>query len=331
MPQSKLTYLIVGTFVIAAVAGLIVVLSVISGRGGESSTYYTRYDNVEGLKFGTPVFFEGFLAGQVDAITPELRDGRTSFRLSLKILSRLKIPEGSRADIIQPNLLSGRAITIAVGDGPKVIKPGGEIPPGPTSGLAALPDLVGSGQNLMISASELLVQMNQAAAQVNAWLQDDFPTLAGSYQELPGTLESELNALSGETRQVIGQVGDVMARAERVLSDRNLDDIDRIIADVHDTTARLEEVSRKLGGISDNVQAMTAQMHDFVADNKADMEGTVVDLRYTMETIARRVDAMTLNLEGTSRNLFEFSREIRRNPGLLLGGTAPKDEAAGRR
>jgi phospholipid/cholesterol/gamma-HCH transport system substrate-binding protein len=33
------------------------------------------------------------------------------------------------------------------------------------------------------------------------------------------------------------------------------------------------------------------------------------------------------NLEGAARNMFEFSRQIRQNPGLLLGGKPPTDEA----
>ena len=33
-------------------------------------------------------------------------------------------------------------------------------------------------------------------------------------------------------------------------------------------------------------------------------------MRYTMETIAERIDAMTYNLEGTSQNMYEFSRQI---------------------
>ena len=48
-------------------------------------------------------------------------------------------------------------------------------------------------------------------------------------------------------------------------------------------------------------------------------------MRYTMETIAERIDSVTYNLEGTSRNLYEFSRQIRINPGLLLGGTEPAE------
>jgi phospholipid/cholesterol/gamma-HCH transport system substrate-binding protein len=60
------------------------------------------------------------------------------------------------------------------------------------------------------------------------------------------------------------------------------------------------------------------------------VEKSVVDLRYIVESIARRIDSMNQNLEGAARNMYEFSRQIRQNPGLLLGGTPPEDAAARR-
>jgi phospholipid/cholesterol/gamma-HCH transport system substrate-binding protein len=53
------------------------------------------------------------------------------------------------------------------------------------------------------------------------------------------------------------------------------------------------------------------------------------DLRYTLQSVARHVDAVAQNLEATSRNLNEFSRVIRQNPGVLLDGSDPPDVAAG--
>jgi len=34
------------------------------------------------------------------------------------------------------------------------------------------------------------------------------------------------------------------------------------------------------------------------------------------------------NVEGTARNMYEFSREIRKNPGLLLSGGSPQEKTA---
>ncbi|MCF6247966.1 MAG: hypothetical protein L3J69_11470, partial [Desulfobacula sp.] len=38
------------------------------------------------------------------------------------------------------------------------------------------------------------------------------------------------------------------------------------------------------------------------------------------------IDAVNQNVEGTARNMYEFSRQIRQNPGLLLSGGSPQEK-----
>ena len=67
---------------------------------------------------------------------------------------------------------------------------------------------------------------------------------------------------------------------------------------------------------------------DSVGDSVGDAVGDAVgDLRYTLATISRTIDGITNNLEASSRNFAEFSRLIRQNPGLLIGGSPQEDEA----
>ena len=46
----------------------------------------------------------------------------------------------------------------------------------------------------------------------------------------------------------------------------------------------------------------------------------------SLESVARHIDAVNRNLEGTTRNMNEFSSRIRENPVLLLRGQSPPDE-----
>ncbi len=328
MPQSRLSYLLVGGFVLAVLAALIAVLAALSGRSGETSYYYTSYPNVAGLKYGTPVFYEGFLAGQVDGIRPRTEAGETRFRITLEILSDLQIPDDSVALIIQPNLLSGRAISIAAGGSRTSFEPGAEIPGGGASGLAALPELVGGGQDLVKQGRALMEQVTAAMKLVNDWLQADFERVAGKYEALPGSLQGDMAELSGQANDLIVDMGAVVGRVDRLLNDRTIADVGRTVDNVEKTTARMERASRDLEALSNNIETITVQLRNFMADNRPDMEGSIVDLRFTLENLAQRIDAVTYNMEGPSRNMYEFSRQIRLNPGLLLGGTAPEDEAA---
>jgi hypothetical protein len=46
--------------------------------------------------------------------------------------------------------------------------------------------------------------------------------------------------------------------------------------------------------------------------------------------VSRYSDSILQNLDSGSRNMSEFSRQIRENPARLIGGAAPSDEEARR-
>ena len=73
MRRDNLNYVLVGGVVVLALVLLLVSLVIITGRGGASTAYYTHYHNVAGLRYGAPVFYQGYRIGQVGAITPAAR------------------------------------------------------------------------------------------------------------------------------------------------------------------------------------------------------------------------------------------------------------------
>ena len=60
-------------------------------------------------------------------------------------------------------------------------------------------------------------------------------------------------------------------------------------------------------------------------ESRPDLQQAVVDLRNVLEQVSRYSDDILQNLDSTSRNMSEFSRQIRENPGRLIGGSAPRD------
>jgi phospholipid/cholesterol/gamma-HCH transport system substrate-binding protein len=65
-----------------------------------------------------------------------------------------------------------------------------------------------------------------------------------------------------------------------------------------------------------------------VSDNRGKIDDTLTDVRLIANSVARNIDSINHHLDGASRNMYEFTRQIRANPGLLLSGTSPPDEAA---
>jgi phospholipid/cholesterol/gamma-HCH transport system substrate-binding protein len=58
--------------------------------------------------------------------------------------------------------------------------------------------------------------------------------------------------------------------------------------------------------------------------NAKNVDKSTADLEYILRTVSANIDAITNNLEGTTRNMNEFSRLIRQNPGLLISGGSPE-------
>ncbi|NQV56914.1 MAG: MCE family protein, partial [Rhodospirillales bacterium] len=77
------------------------------------------------------------------------------------------------------------------------------------------------------------------------------------------------------------------------------------------------------------IDGLFGSVQSIVSDNRLDIDRTVVELRHSVESVARHIDAINQNVEGASRNMFEFSRQIRQNPGLLLGGKPIAEKATG--
>lgn len=326
MRPGKMAYFLVGLFVIVAVTALVVFLAVLTGRGDSTERYNTSFANVAGLKFGTPVYFEGFQAGQIERISPVESGTRTVFRIEISVLAELQIPRDSAVDIVQPNLLSGRALSIVAGKSETLISPGETIPAGDPAGLAALPGLIGAGDELVNDARVLMDEATAAMAQINYFVTHDLGDIAAQYKALPNSLQVQAASLTADLHNTIENANTVIGRTDAFLSQGNAESLAQTLANVETLTSSLADSSADLALIREDIKAITGQVRTVIADNKGDVEGSIVDLRFTMETIAERIDTLTYNMEGTSRNMYEFSRQIRLNPGLLLGGTAQSEQ-----
>lgn len=327
MRPSRIGYFVVGLFVLAMVSGLVSMLAVLGWKGEDTDSYKTFFHNVAGLKVGTPVYFEGYQAGEVEDIAPEETEKGTEFGVTFSVLADLDIPVDSEVVISQPNLLGGRTLSVIAGNAEDFADPGEVIESGDPTGLAALGGLVSGGEQLILEAHTLIIEATAAMAQINNWVTDDLGRVAEQYAALPTALQAEVTSLVTELRTAVTTANTVVERANLFLSDENAENVADTIANVAELSAELQQTSEELAAVGRDARIVLGQMRELVADNKTDIEGTVVDLRYTMETIASRIDSVTYNLEGTSRNMYEFSRQIRLNPGLLIGGTAQTETA----
>jgi phospholipid/cholesterol/gamma-HCH transport system substrate-binding protein len=161
-----------------------------------------------------------------------------------------------------------------------------------------------------------------------------------------------------ENRQRIDAIAANLERASgelaAVLSPANRAHVDAIAANLEKTSAEMTalmtpENRRRIEAMISSMDAAAEAAADLAGDLKGsqarldkilagvdglverggpNVEKSTVALRRILDSVARHIDSINLNLDGTARNLYEFSRQIRQNPGLLLGGKPPVDEAS---
>jgi phospholipid/cholesterol/gamma-HCH transport system substrate-binding protein len=320
MRDVRINYVIVGGFVVAMLAALLVVVALLTGRTGSTDTYITHLDNVNGVKYGTKVTYEGFVVGQVEDIVPLRADGRTSFRVILSVRESWPIPEGSTARVASAGILTAMTVDIKGGRSEKMLAPGSQIPGGPAANIfAVMNDMAGqvavlNQQGLL----PLLANINQRVDSLGAVLEKQAPDLLANLLAISSDLAVKTPRITADVQKMTGTL------SGQVLNDENARKLGQSIANVEALTAGLQDSRKK-------VDAVLTALDKAVEKNGPTVEASLKDLRYSLQSVARNIDSVTYNLESTSRNFNEFSRQLRENPGVLIGGTKPRDDAPGRR
>ncbi|HTH17940.1 MAG TPA: MlaD family protein [Magnetospirillum sp.] len=320
MRDVRINYVIVGGFVLSLLAALLVVVALLTGRTGSTDTYITHLGNVNGVKYGTKVTYEGFVVGQVEDIVPLRADGRTSFRVVMSVKQNWPIPEGSVARVAASGILSAMTVDIKGGTSEKMLPPGSQIPGGPAANIfATMNDMAGqiavlNQQGLL----PLLANINQRVDSLGAILEKQAPDLLANLVAISNDLAAKTPRITADVQKMTGTL------STQVVNDSNAQKISQSLTNVAELTAGLKDSRQKVD------QVLTA-LDKAVEKNGPTIEASLKDLRYTLQSVARNIDSITYNLESTSRNANEFTRQLRENPGVIIGGTKPREDAPGRR
>lgn len=307
MRRDTINYTVVGTFVVILFVAFLMVLYQITGRTGPVDYYYVFYGNVEGIKYGTPVLYEGYQIGQVDLVDPVKEAGGTEFKLTLSVIRGWQIPQDSVAAVVKSGLLSAVAINIEEGKSKEPLKP----------------ESVLQGQE----AADIFATMTDVAADIRDLSRN-------SLKPLLDNLNSQLNAIVGDVRvltndslkPLLDKLNQSSEKLEAILSDKNKENIDHILANLGSSSADLGTLIHNMERTRTTLDRIAVNVDRLIDENADNVDSTLKDLKKSMYAVSQHIDAVVNDLEGSSRNMYEFTRQIRDNPGLLLRSPAPADE-----
>jgi len=313
MRDTQKNYVVVGTFLLVLVGALIVWLAVLSGGATSSEAYYLEFDNVMGLKEGVQVFYEGYPVGQIDRISLNRPPDPPGYRLDVKIQEGWGIPQDSRAVITQAGFLSAVVIDIQAGRSEQLLPPGGRIPSvGATNILATVSHVAGKlGELTETSIKPILDQILDGT---------------GSIQ----TLTKDAPVIMENLKTFTVQLNQTVEHFNRLM-DRSGGRVDTILADFEHASGNVASLSTEIRQTGQRLDTLLISMNSLIAKNKGEINHSVADLHHTLEVLASHVQEISYNLESTTRNLNEFTAEIRRNPGTLIRGRDFQDDLEARK
>ncbi|MBL4748271.1 MAG: MCE family protein [Magnetovibrio sp.] len=302
MNTARINYVAAGAFVAVFLVGVIIAIALLTGRTGTTDNYFSIYKNVTGVKFGTLILYEGYPIGQVEDVIPVATGGTMLFRVNYTVNKGWKIPDDSIARIGASGLLSAITINIDAGTSSSPFKPGALV----------------KGTE----AADLFSIVGTMAGEVTNIAENDIRPLLKTIKTTVESLTGTINTVG----TLVNQDGTRMIQTFAKLADQLNERLPSITENIDTSTANFAVLSKKLSLTRDKLDRMLTKSESLIGDNQGDLRKSIADLRHVTSSLARHIDSVNQNVEGAARNMYEFSREIRKNPGLLLSGTAPKDK-----
>ncbi len=287
MRDGKQNYVIVGGFVVAMVTALIVWIALVSGRTGATDDYYVLFEDVSGLKPGLEIMFQGYRFGLIEKVEPIPGAG---FRVDVSVRRGWPIPSDSVA-VVKVGLFSAAVIDVEAGESDLLLTPGSQIPSAERGDAIA-------------AVGELANELADVVRDVQ--------------EKIPGIVDN-VEQVSDEMKTTVGQLN-------KMLEPRNVDRVGSILANMDKATADVNSVITDLSESRQGIDAVVRKLDGLLEEDRGDLAVAIADLRYSLATMSRHIDAIGANLETTTRNLNEFSRQVRDNPGVLLSGRETADD-----
>lgn len=321
MRSSKINYLLVGVFVIGMVVAVVVSVALLTGRTGATDRYYSQYANVTGVKFGTQVVYEGYPIGQVEKVTPEEKDGRMRFRVDFGVLENWRIPADSVAEIAAPGLLAAVTLSIHAGKDRQSLKPGSEVKSRERSDIFSVVSSVASdfGELTETNVKPLLANVNRAVETINRIIEKEGENLFRDARKVTVDLAGVVAVMAEKVPVITKDIEEFISKMNKTG-----DEFAQLMTPAN--RQKLEAAVANLDQASSQMNAILKDVQDLMKKDDGDVRKTVAETRYIVESVSRHIDSINQNMDGAARNMYEFTRQIRQNPGLLLGSQAPEDK-----
>lgn len=255
-----------------------------------SRTYYTLYDNVEGLAPSTPVTINGMTVGKVKSIAFK-GDGSAKLLVTLLIDNDFQFSKNSKAELYDLGLIGGKAVAILPAfDNAETAKSGSYLETTVKAGLTELVNqrltpLQEKIENVMVSTDSLLTSLNEVLdsktknnikegiAELNATISSFKQTSMSLNRLVDDNQESLTSTISNfkTTSENFSKLSDSLANANLAATMRDLQstiqNFDAIMLSINNGEGTVGKLLKD-EGLYDNLEAASKEMEALIRDIK---------------------------------------------------------------
>jgi len=295
-------YFLVGLFTLVIGGLTIFALLLMGGKNNEADTYYSYFENVTGLSYGNPVYYEGYRVGQVENIIPETKNGQLFFKTEYTLIDGWNIPKDSITKIQSSGLLSDMSLSIYAGKSNEYIKPNHEI-----KGI--------KGDDIMATVTKLANDLSTLNKEKITPL---FDLIYERVDTITKSLETDIPAILTSVDDLVKNMNGLVNDANKLLTEGNIEGVEKIISN-------LENLSKDIADAGNWVENTLKQANELIASGKDLIDNSDSKVASLLDTANKMVDAFSLKaetianeLESASMNLNEATETIRKHPSSLV-------------
>ncbi len=296
----------VGALTSIAIAILFIGYSFLKGNNVFSSenTFYTEYDNVDGLAVSKPVLVSGFQIGRVSKLTLQ-PNGK--IRTEFKIKNEYDIPSNTVARIVSADLLGSKAIVFELGNSTTMARNGDPL----LSDVQA--NLMEKVEPLQKKIENLVVKLDSVLSGVNSVLDENFQR---DFKSSVHSISVSLKNLEKITGDVDGLMGAEKNRLSNILSN-----MESITMNFKNNNEKINSILANLDNLSDDLSKTEIKA---TVDNANQAMKDVMEITNKINTgdgsLSQLIHDEKLynNLTNASENLDQLVKDLKENPGKYL-------------
>ena len=153
----------------------------------------------------------------------------------------------------------------------------------------------------------------------------DMMALASS---IGNELDNFIPNMAGDVAKLLKRLNHSAEQLANMLDEENVRHVDNMFENVDEAGRSLAQLASGFDRINRQLDELLKRSSMMVTDNDDDIRQSIIALRKTMDIVSSNIGSIVYNLDASSRNMNEFSRQLRDNPGAILGSKPPVDNAA---